>query len=74
MSEFTSPENYKSYNELKAKLNRVLGVDAGMSAAATAPETAASNVSMNSVPEVQPESSSEEDDTLSYFAKLANES
>ena len=25
-------------------------------------------------PEVQPESSSEEDDTLSYFAKLANES
>ena len=74
LSEFTSPENYKSYNELKAKLNRVLGVDAGFTAAATAPETAASNVSMNSTPEVQPESSSEEDDTLSYFAKLANES
>ena len=74
LSEFTSPENYKSYDELKAKLNRVLGVDAGITAAATAPATATSNVTMNSVPEVQPESSSEEDDTLSYFAKLANES
>ena len=74
LSEFTSPENYKSYDELKAKLNRVLGVDAGLTAAATAPATATSNVTMNSAPEVQPESSSEEDDTLSYFAKLANES
>ena len=74
MSEFASPENYKSYDELKAKLNRVLGVDAGITAAATAPATATSNVTMNSAPEVQPESSSEEDDTLSYFAKLANES
>jgi hypothetical protein len=74
LSEFTSPENYKSYDELKAKLNRVLGVDAGFTAAATAPATATSNVTMNSAPEVQPESSSEEDDTLSYFAKLANES
>ena len=74
LSEFTSPENYKSYDELKAKLNRVLGVDAGFAAAATAPASATSNVTMNSEPEVQPESSSEEDDTLSYFAKLANES
>ena len=74
LSEFTSPENYKSYDELKAKLNRVLGVDAGITAAATAPATATSNVTMDSMPEVQPESSSEEDDTLSYFAKLANES
>ena len=74
LSEFASPENYKSYDELKAKLNRVLGVDAGITAAATAPATATSNVTMDSMPEVQPESSSEEDDTLSYFAKLANES
>jgi len=73
LSEFTSPENYKSYNELKAKLNRVLGVDAGFSAEAVAPAVAPS-VAMASAPEVQPESSSEEDDTLSYFAKLANES
>ena len=70
LSEFTSPENYKSYNELKAKLNRVLGVDAGVSAEAVAPAVAPS-VAMASTPEVQPESSSEEDDTLSYFAKLA---
>ena len=74
LSEFASPENYKSYDELKAKLNRVLGVSDGFTAAATAPATATSNVTMDSMPEVQPESSSEEDDTLSYFAKLANES
>ena len=74
LSEFTSAENYKSYDELKAKLNRVLGVNAGFTAEAVAPAVATSNVAMNSAPEVQPESSSEEDDTLSYFAKLAKES
>ena len=74
LSEFTSVENYKSYDELKAKLNRVLGVNAGFTAEAVAPAVATSNVAMNSAPEVQPESSSEEDDTLSYFAKLAKES
>ncbi len=74
LSEFTDPGNFKSYDELKAKLNRVLGVDAGFTAEAVAPATAAPSVAMPSEPEAQPESSSEEDDTLSYFAKLANES
>ena len=74
LNEFTEPGNFKSYDELKLKLNRVLGVDAGVTAAAVAPAVAESSVTMNSEPEVQPESSSEEDDTLSYFAKLANDS
>ena len=52
----------------------MLGVSAGVTAEPVAPATAAPSVPMNSEPEVQPESSSEEDDTLSYFAKLANES
>ena len=75
LSEFTSPSNFKSYDELKAKLNRVLGVSAGVSM----PEPAVSNVMEE--PEIatasavsEPESTSEEDDTLSYFAKLANDS
>ena len=75
LSEFTSPSNFKSYDELKTKLNRVLGVSAGISM----PEPAVSNVMEE--PEIatasavsEPESTSEEDDTLSYFAKLANDS
>ena len=32
LGEFTDPKQYKSYDELKAKLNRVLGVDAGITA------------------------------------------
>jgi hypothetical protein len=74
LSEFTDPGEFKSYDELKAKLNRVLGVDAGFAVEAVAPATAAPSVSMASEPAAEPESSSEEDDTLSYFAKLANES
>ena len=75
LSEFTSPSNFKTYDELKTKLNRVLGVSAGISM----PEPAVSNVMEE--PEIatasavsEPESTSEEDDTLSYFAKLANDS
>ena len=75
LSEFTSPSNFKTYDELKTKLNRVLGVSAGVSM----PEPSVSNVMEE--PEIatasavsEPESTSEEDDTLSYFAKLANDS
>ncbi len=77
LSEFTSPENYKSYDELKTKLNRVLGVSAGVSM----PEPSVSDVmsapEITTAPVVEDpvaESSNDEDDTLSYFAKLANDS
>ncbi len=70
LSEFTDPKSYKSYDELKAKLNRVLGVDAGPTA--PAPEIdSAPGVNMNTV---TPETDSNSDDTLSYFAKLAQDS
>lgn len=86
LGEFTDPKQYKSYDELKAKLNRVLGVDAGISADMAAMSTApvptmetTSNFNVGtSAPEpslpASEESSSDEDDTLSYFNKLANES
>jgi hypothetical protein len=68
LSEFTDPKNYKSYDELKAKLNRILGIDAGPTA--PAPEfDSAPGVTMNTVTEEE----SDSDDTLSYFAKLAKE-
>ena len=75
LNEFTSTENYKSYDELKMKLNRVLGVDAGE--VAEAPEVHYADVpSAGNVAESPMDSApveEKEDDTLSYFAKLAQE-
>ena len=75
LNEFTSAENYKSYDELKMKLNRVLGVDAGE--VAEAPEVHYADVpSAGNVAESPMDSApveEKEDDTLSYFAKLAQE-
>ena len=80
LSEFTEPKNYKSYDELKAKLMRVLGEDAGFGAPMMAEER------MMNTPVMQPEipaaepvtaeqvnSEEDMDDTMSYFAKLAND-
>ena len=80
LQEFLDPKNYKSYAELKTKLNRVLGEEG-------APMSTAESVTLDetapipSFPEQsQPEpqatpstSDSDEDDTMSYFAKLAQE-
>ena len=75
LSEFTSEQNFKPYDELKAKLNRVLGVDAGVTESEPEFDSAPSDVTMNEVASESPsENSNNEDDTLSYFAKLANES
>jgi hypothetical protein len=76
LSEFNDPSNYKTYDELKAKLMRVLGeeVEAG---APTLKQEAMMNepapaplqpVTADEVP-----FDTDEDDTMSYFAKLAND-
>jgi hypothetical protein len=76
LKDFTDPKNYKSYDELKAKLERVLG--------ATAPRTTAESIGLDeqaSAPSVgrvahapmDASDSDDADDTLSYFAKLAKE-
>jgi hypothetical protein len=80
LSEFTEPKNYKSYDELKAKLSRVLGEDAGFGSPLMAEER------MMNTPVLQPEipvaepvtaeqvtNTDDMDDTMSYFAKLAND-
>ena len=77
LQDFLDPKNYKTYDELKTKLNRVLGVDAGHAPVA---EPVVSDVmeaptmqTAEAAPAVE-ESSDGDDDTLSYFAKLANDS
>jgi hypothetical protein len=79
LTEFTDPKNYKTYDELKTKLARVLGEEMSMGAPTMAQE------SQMNVPAPAPEYrvaepvTAEEvklddtDDTMSYFAKLAND-
>ena len=78
LGDFLLPENYKTYDELSMKLNKVLGVTAGHTAApepmlqqtsAPAPTMESADTSFSPA-----DNSSDEDDTLSYFAKLAKES
>ena len=73
LNEFVDPKNYKSYDELKAKLNRVLGVDAGETM--EAPEVHYAPAPSERVAEPAPiaEANNDEEDTLSYFAKLAQD-
>lgn len=80
LGEFTDPKNYKSYDELKAKLMRVLGEEATagvytvkqetmINEPAPAPEPrAAEPVTAESMNMAE-----DDDDTMSYFARLANE-
>jgi hypothetical protein len=71
LGEWTDPKNYKSYDELKTRLALVLGE--------SAPRTVKQEIAMDEVrePKTMPTaenlSMDDDDDTMSYFAKLANE-
>jgi len=75
LSEFTDPKFYKSYAELKAKLNKVLGVSAGVEAVESimdsAPTQAAPTMTTAEAESFGQPAEPEDDDTLSYFNKLA---
>ena len=78
LADFTDPKNYKSYDELKAKLNKVLGVDAGHASIDAAPMMqSAPVVEAVSMPAAEASgfntSDEGEEDTLSYFDKLAQQ-
>jgi hypothetical protein len=70
---FVDPSNFKTYDELKEKLNRVI---TGTQSTATVdsvdlPPQTTTAVEMPKVSESAPVS--DDDDTLSYFSKLADE-
>jgi hypothetical protein len=78
LSEFTDRKNFKSYDELKKKLNEVLSGDsfASKSAAQIAededrPVASAPKIASKSAP--TPKSVDEDDDVMSYFEKIAKE-
>ena len=77
---FLAPENFKSYDELKAKLDRVLsGVrNTGTAEDVAIPPATAANVpnvaeTVSSPSTPATETDSDSDETLSYFSKLAEE-
>ena len=82
LTEFTAATNFKSYDELKTRLNMVLAGTTTVGTAAKVMEgesTATFKVDTQSTPNPFDEpvtvvevSSNEEDDTLSYFEKLAD--
>jgi hypothetical protein len=84
LAEFTSPSNFKSYDELQAKLNRVLGIDGGDTSARSATvedvEPAPAPAKAAPAPEPvaatnddPPWSTDDDDDGMSFFEKLAQD-
>ena len=69
---FLAPDNFKTYDELKEKLNRTI---TGVRSATTADKTdlPPQNGSVAKSNDVAPTTASDDDDTLSYFSKLAAE-
>jgi len=82
LQELIDPKNFKSYDELKSKLNMVLGASSsnvGTAEAVSAKDAAEDEAFLKSVttapkaPVTPVVESDDEEDTLSYFAKLASD-
>jgi hypothetical protein len=77
LSEWTDPSSYKTYDELKTKLSSILGEVAGMGAATMAHAAQMNEPVEAAAPQrIEPVTAEnikveDDDDTLSYFAKLA---
>ena len=75
LQDFVAPEQFKSYAELEAKLNRVLGLDGSPnpSRAETVEDDLEEEVKSSPVMREAPAPKVEEDDDLSFFEKLADD-
>ena len=74
LTQFLDEENYKSYDDLKSKLHRTLtgsGVQGTVEKFTPTPKTVSS--APVETPTTPASSDADEEDTLSYFAKLADE-
>ena len=76
LKEFLKPENFKTYDELKTKLDRVLGAGGATGAAAKRiddEEAPAPVIRSAPAKKATAEEVSVEDDDMAFFEKLANE-
>ena len=74
LADFHAPSNFKSYDELKKRLDDVLSGTITASAAAMVDEDVVETPSFKEepTPSIPSASTEEDDDTMSYFQKLAN--
>ena len=72
LKQIIDPSKFKSYDQIKDRLNKVLGLDGGSPARTTTAEDVVETPRKVSKP-VSVEPSLDEDDDMSYFAKLAAE-
>ncbi len=73
LSEFTDPSNYKTYDELKTKLMKVLGEEMSGGAPTIKQEAQVNEPAPAKQPLTAEQVSNDDEDTMSYFAKLAND-
>jgi hypothetical protein len=75
LQELVSDKEFKSYDVLKQRLDKVLGLNGEVVAPKTTVETIKEQVrtAPKKAVEVEPSLATEEDDDLSYFSKLAEE-
>ena len=74
LSEFTGASNFKSYEELKTRMNTVLAGTTTVGTAAAAMEDAPwVEPKVDTKPAPAPTVDKDDEDTMSYFEKLANE-
>jgi hypothetical protein len=79
LSEFTDRKNFKSYDELKKKLNDVLSGDAFASKSAAEiaeedrPTAQAPKIASKSAPAPKSVAEDDDEDVMSYFQKIADE-
>jgi hypothetical protein len=71
LKDFLDPSNFKSYDELKSRLDRVLGLDG----AAPKPRTTVEQAKASPVRKAETTQAAvaEDDDDMAYFSKLAEE-
>ena len=72
LKEFLAPENFKSYYELKARLDKVLGLDGSPVVAKTTVEQAKA-MPRKPAPVAEDSGIADDDDDLAYFSKLAED-
>ena len=75
LNEFTDPSNYKTYDELKSRLQMVLGERPLTTPQRVELEQVSEPAPMRSAPAPEPRAAvtDDDEDTMSFFAKLANE-
>ena len=74
LTDFTAPTNFKSYDELKKRLDDVLSGTVTPTATAMMDDDVVETPTFKSEPEPKiPSVDEDDDDTMSYFQKLANE-